>query len=81
MGIIHTSINSHEDSLDDDDPVNTHHSENPGIDYKILSTGSQRGNPALFDSKGFSYTINRAAARNNLQLYLLVELLSKEVNK
>ena len=43
MGIIHTSINSHEDSLDDDNPVNAHHSENPGIDYQILSTGSQRG--------------------------------------
>ena len=57
MGIIHTSINSHEDSLDDDNPVNAHHSENPGIDYIILSTGSQRGNPALFDSRGFSYTM------------------------
>ena len=33
------------------------------------------------DVEGWHSKLNRAAARNNLQFYLLVELLSKEVTK
>ena len=57
MEEIHTPLYLQEDSLNDDDPMNAHNSENQGNEYEIVMTGGQRGNPLLIDSKGFSYSI------------------------
>ena len=57
MGEIHTPLYLQEDYLNDDDPMNAHNSENQGIEYEMVMTGGQKGNPLLIDSKGFSYSI------------------------
>ena len=41
MGIIHTSLYSQEDSLNDDDAVNALPSENTQIEYEIVRLGAK----------------------------------------
>ena len=58
MGIIHTSsIYCQEESLNDDETVNAHPSENQQILYDIVNTGSQRAKQIIIDSIGYSFTI------------------------
>ena len=57
MEIIDTHIYSQEESLNDDETVNAHPSENQQIVYEIVNTGSQRGKPMLIDCRGYSFTM------------------------